>query len=196
MSWDVSLSAKVQKNLQNPRKVPKGINEIFQVLLRELEVSGPSRVKWPNYGRLARNRRCHHCHLQKGNPTYVAIWRTNEGEGSRCFMLEHMKESTTTEYVEMRYRIPLHKLGEIQELMASYGVEETKGDCGSIPWKEIFPDFNPSIALRGARKKGKSNPARIGEISGNQSNPHLRNGKSQKANWKRNGKEVGYISEC
>lgn len=68
-------------------------------------------------------------------------------------MLEHMKESTTTEYVEMRYRIPLHRLGEIQEFMASYGAEETKGDCGSIPWKEIFPDFNPSIALRGARKR-------------------------------------------
>lgn len=68
-------------------------------------------------------------------------------------MLERTKESTTTEYVEMRYRIPLHKLDEIQEFMASYGAEETKGDCESIPWKEVYPDFNPSIALRGARKR-------------------------------------------
>ena len=79
MPWDVSLSAKVQKNLKNPRKVPKGINEIFQVLLKELEISGPSRTKWPNYSRLARDRRYHHCHLQKGNPTYVAVWRTVKG---------------------------------------------------------------------------------------------------------------------
>ena len=73
MPWDVRLAAKVQKNLQ---RVPKAISEIFQTLLREMEVSGPARVGWPNYRRLSRDKKCHHCHLQKGNPTYVAVWRT------------------------------------------------------------------------------------------------------------------------
>ena len=68
-------------------------------------------------------------------------------------MLERMRELTTTEYVEMRYRIPINRLTEIQELMASYGAEESKEDGESVPWKEVYPDFNPSIALRGARKR-------------------------------------------
>src|SRR4030042_2286945 len=78
MPWEIRLSTKVVKNLNNPRKIPKGVNEIFQTLLREMEISGPVRAGWPNYCKLSRNKNCHHCHLQKGNPTYVAVWRTTE----------------------------------------------------------------------------------------------------------------------
>ncbi len=30
------------------------------------------RGNWPNYSKLGDGR--HHCHLKKGNPTYVAVW--------------------------------------------------------------------------------------------------------------------------
>ena len=75
MDWEVRINAKAYKNL---KKLPKGIEEIFQLLLREIQLLGPMRGKWPNYGKLSKN--CHHCHLQKGNPTYVAIWRANKKE--------------------------------------------------------------------------------------------------------------------
>ena len=51
----------------------KGIGETFQLLLKEIELCGPIMNKWPNYGKLFKN--CYHCHLKKGKPTYVAVWR-------------------------------------------------------------------------------------------------------------------------
>jgi mRNA-degrading endonuclease RelE of RelBE toxin-antitoxin system len=73
MAWQVRLSTRAHKNL---KKMPKGINEIFQILLKEMELSGPVRNGWPNYRKLSRNKNCYHCHLQKGNPTYVAVWKS------------------------------------------------------------------------------------------------------------------------
>lgn len=67
-------------------------------------------------------------------------------------MLEPTRESITTEYVERRYRIPANKLIEVQEAMASYGAEEIES-LASIPWGEVYTGFNPSVALRGARKR-------------------------------------------
>jgi len=34
---------------------------------------GPVRGDWPNYGRLSED--THHCHIKKGRPTYVMVWR-------------------------------------------------------------------------------------------------------------------------
>ena len=59
------------------RKLPQGVEEIFQVLLAELEIAGPVRGNWPNYGKLGRG--CHHCHLKKGKPTYVTVWEEVAG---------------------------------------------------------------------------------------------------------------------
>ncbi len=44
----------------------------------EIESSGPIRGNWSNYGKLAGNR--HHCHLQKGRPTYVAVWKESDNQ--------------------------------------------------------------------------------------------------------------------
>jgi mRNA-degrading endonuclease RelE of RelBE toxin-antitoxin system len=70
MAWGVLLTAKVGKRL---KKLPKGIDEAFQLLLAEMRLSGPVQPNWPHYGKLREN--CHHCHLQRGRPTYVAVWR-------------------------------------------------------------------------------------------------------------------------
>lgn len=45
----------------------------FQLLLNEMELRGPDAHEWPNYGKLFEN--CYHCHLKKGNPAYVAVWK-------------------------------------------------------------------------------------------------------------------------
>jgi len=70
MAWGVLLAANVRKRL---KKLPKSIDEAFQLLLAEIKLSGPVQANWPNYGKLRED--CHHCHLQKGRPTYVAVWR-------------------------------------------------------------------------------------------------------------------------
>ncbi len=70
MAWAVLLTSNVRKRL---KRLPQGIDEIFQYLLAEMLLSGPVQVDWPNYGKLRED--CFHCHLQRGRPTYVAVWR-------------------------------------------------------------------------------------------------------------------------
>jgi len=69
MTWEVSLSNKVDKQL---KRLPVSIKTILFYLLSEIEQSGPVRGNWPNYGKL--DDRLHHCHIKKGNPCYVAVW--------------------------------------------------------------------------------------------------------------------------
>ena len=70
MPWGVLLTANVRKRL---KRLPRSIDEAFQLLLAELKLSGPVQANWPNFGKLRED--CYHCHLQRGRPTYVAVWR-------------------------------------------------------------------------------------------------------------------------
>jgi DNA-binding XRE family transcriptional regulator len=62
-----------------------------------------------------------------------------------------MKKPTTGGYVEVKFRIPATKVLEVKEVLASYGAITEEAD--SVPWEEVYPDFNGSVALRGARKR-------------------------------------------
>ena len=73
MPWRVTVHKKVAKGLA---RLPGAVQESLITLLREMEQHGPVRGNWPNYSRLGTER--HHCHLKKGRPTYVAIWRVND----------------------------------------------------------------------------------------------------------------------
>ncbi len=70
MAWSIWLTAAVRQRI---KRLPKHIDEAFQLLLAEMKLSGPVQPNWPNYGKLRED--CHHCHLKKGRPTYVAVWR-------------------------------------------------------------------------------------------------------------------------
>lgn len=70
VAWDVRISNTARKGL---RRLPASTLESLQVLLFELEKTGPIRGNWANYGKLSKD--VHHCHLHKGRPTYVAIWK-------------------------------------------------------------------------------------------------------------------------
>ncbi|WP_449244681.1 helix-turn-helix domain-containing protein [Desulfobacca acetoxidans] len=65
-------------------------------------------------------------------------------------MLEPTRKSGTTDYVEIKFRIPSGKVDEIIKVVAQHGGQESSVP---IPWREVFPDFNPGVALRGGRKK-------------------------------------------
>ncbi len=75
MTWDVRFSGKAAKSV---RRLPQAVQLSLAVLLKEIELSGPVRGNWPNYGKLAPDR--HHCHLKKGRPTYVAVWDEQAGQ--------------------------------------------------------------------------------------------------------------------
>ncbi len=62
-----------------------------------------------------------------------------------------MKKPTTGDYVEVRFQIPATKVVEVKEVLASYGAITEEPE--SVPWEEVYPDFNGSVALRGARKR-------------------------------------------
>ena len=66
-------------------------------------------------------------------------------------MSEAMKKPAMADYVEVRFRIPAGKLVEAQQAMASYGAIAQEPE--SVPWEKVYPDFDGSVALRGARKR-------------------------------------------
>ena len=75
MKWTVEFAgrAKTQKE-----KLPGKVREILFQLVREIETAGPVRGDWPNYSKLSDGG--HHCHLKKGKPSYVAVWREDKGQ--------------------------------------------------------------------------------------------------------------------
>jgi mRNA-degrading endonuclease RelE of RelBE toxin-antitoxin system len=75
MSWKVFFTGKSRKQTD---KLPRRVRELLFQLVREIEAGGPVRGGWPNYSKLDRD--IHHCHLKKGNPTYVAVWREERND--------------------------------------------------------------------------------------------------------------------
>lgn len=70
----VFANKKVMKSLE---ELSDSLRDAFYLLMREIQESGPVRGNWPNYGKLG-NKLVHHCHLKKGKPTYVAIWKKTD----------------------------------------------------------------------------------------------------------------------
>jgi hypothetical protein len=75
MGWTVRITPKAGKALA---KLPVRIRETLVLLARDIELTGPVRGDWPNYGKLGPGR--HHCHLKKGRPCYVAVWEERANE--------------------------------------------------------------------------------------------------------------------
>jgi DNA-binding XRE family transcriptional regulator len=79
-------------------------------------------------------------------------------------MLVAMKKPTTADYVEVRVLIPASKLAEAQAALASYGA--ITPEPKSVPWEEVYPDFNGSVALRGARKREALTQKELARLAG------------------------------
>jgi mRNA-degrading endonuclease RelE of RelBE toxin-antitoxin system len=75
MKWTVKIVGKARKQKE---KLPVKIQTILHQLTKDIEDGGPIRGDWPNYSKLSNSE--HHCHLKKGNPTYVAVWRESKNE--------------------------------------------------------------------------------------------------------------------
>lgn len=78
MQWNVLFTKKASKQAEvlTPR-----VMAVLQLLIEDLKAKGPAPGKhWPNYGKLKRTKAedKRHCHLIKGNPTYVCCWEVNK----------------------------------------------------------------------------------------------------------------------
>ena len=70
--WDVRIKKRAVKNLL---KIPISIQEQFKALAIELRTIGPIQNGWPNFGKIYGQKDCYHCHIKKGKPTYVVVWK-------------------------------------------------------------------------------------------------------------------------
>ena len=75
MSWQVFFKKHVAKQMA---KLPKGINAVTRALVREIELLGPLRHNWKNFGKLEGAKNLYHCHLKHGKPTYVICWEVKD----------------------------------------------------------------------------------------------------------------------
>ncbi len=75
MNWTVTITKKARKQRE---KLPKPVLRIFNVLLANLREFGAYQPQWKNFGKLTPNK--FHCHIKKGQPTYVAIWEIRDKE--------------------------------------------------------------------------------------------------------------------
>ncbi len=78
-SWNVKFTSKAKRQVKN---LPREIRERLFALVLEIRKLGPTRATWHNYGRIKGHRDCHHCHLKKGKPTYVAVWKVMDKENN------------------------------------------------------------------------------------------------------------------
>jgi mRNA-degrading endonuclease RelE of RelBE toxin-antitoxin system len=71
-AWQVGMTKKAAKGRDN---LPPEILDLFWALLQGLMLLGPVQAKWSHYGKLTRRKETYHCHLHRGRPTYVVIWK-------------------------------------------------------------------------------------------------------------------------
>ena len=72
MVWTVVLTKSTIKHI---RKLPEDIRLRLHFLVQEIRQLGPVRTNRLNYGKIRGTEDCHHCHMKKGSPTYVAVWK-------------------------------------------------------------------------------------------------------------------------
>ena len=75
MPWTVLIPKRVAKQAQ---RLPSAVLDAVAQLVADLELDGPIQKRWPNYGKITGRPDCHHCHVKKGRPTYVVVWRMIE----------------------------------------------------------------------------------------------------------------------
>ncbi|MEG2173807.1 MAG: cytotoxic translational repressor of toxin-antitoxin stability system [Desulfovibrionaceae bacterium] len=75
MKWTVMITGNARKGL---KKLPPDIYAALYTLKREMEECGPVLPHWPHFSKLVGKAGVYHCHLNKGKPRYVAVWRVNK----------------------------------------------------------------------------------------------------------------------
>ena len=76
MTWTVVFSSKAVKQRD---RLPKRIADRLALLGYAIEADGPIQAAMPHFGKLRGwPGEVYHCHLNKGRPTYVAVWSVED----------------------------------------------------------------------------------------------------------------------
>jgi hypothetical protein len=75
MPWDVTFTNKCTKQAGS---LSTDLRDRLFALVLEIQKLGPTRAAWPNFGKIKGGRDCYHCHLKKGKPTYVVVWKVTD----------------------------------------------------------------------------------------------------------------------
>ncbi|MBS7328198.1 MAG: cytotoxic translational repressor of toxin-antitoxin stability system [Oxalobacter sp.] len=73
--WKVIFTGNARKQ---QKRLPAKIDAALKFLLNDLIHIGPEVKHWQNYGRLTGKKDYYHCHLNKGLPRYVAVWKVTD----------------------------------------------------------------------------------------------------------------------
>lgn len=76
-NWRVDLSRDAKKKYLKLKRIgdnrKPSLMDLVDALVYDLMQSGPVKKNWSNYSIIEKGSGSfHHCHLRKGNPTYVA----------------------------------------------------------------------------------------------------------------------------
>jgi mRNA-degrading endonuclease RelE of RelBE toxin-antitoxin system len=80
MKWRIVFTNQAAKQV---KQLDEDVVLALQVLANDLKLKGPAPGKhWHHYGKLHRKKQedKRHCHLIKGNPTYVCCWRVYKSD--------------------------------------------------------------------------------------------------------------------
>ena len=114
MTWIVTIHKKAAKGIA---KMNKKAQMAMRVLTEDLKSKGPSQTGWPHYSKLKGHYNCHHCHLNRGRPTYVVCWKEQEHKQVEVYYAG-TRQSPRTESPrlgrKLTSRIDQTKKGEIQ----------------------------------------------------------------------------------
>ncbi|NDY57529.1 cytotoxic translational repressor of toxin-antitoxin stability system [Desulfovibrio sulfodismutans] len=76
MNWTVIFSKKADKQRAG---LPRKVSDRLALLAYAIEARGPVQPAMPHFGKLKGwPGEVYHCHLTKGRPTYVAIWKVED----------------------------------------------------------------------------------------------------------------------
>ena len=70
--WEVTRKKKIDKMYLHLREEYKSV---FRCLINDLKMLGPYQPNWPKYGPLVNKKNYHHCHIKRGRPTIVVVWK-------------------------------------------------------------------------------------------------------------------------
>jgi mRNA-degrading endonuclease RelE of RelBE toxin-antitoxin system len=72
MAWTVKMTGKAKKQAD---RLPEKARRALDQLVWEIGLTGPVKANWYHYSKLKGMDGMHHCHLNKGKPRYVAVWK-------------------------------------------------------------------------------------------------------------------------
>ena len=129
---EVTLHRKVDKELAS---LPVAVQKHLFRLVYEIELSGPVRGNWPNYGKPSDNR--HHCCLKKGRSTYVVVW-SEDKQSITLEVLSMLERTKTLPTDKGLVTLTLHVPKALVPTIRSYAHALLKQGGQTVPWREPF----------------------------------------------------------